>query len=418
MSGIIHQKQDPNAIRATGTLEKRSPGDQAVQVLLYVLIALIALLCVLPFIYVIAGSFATEQELTERPFFLIPHEFSLNAYSYILKDGSVFRGLKNSFLVTIVGTLINMFVSCTLAYPLSRSYLKGRNGFINMVIVTMLFSGGMVPSYILVMNILDLGNTFWALWLPGAMSAFNMIIIKNYFQGLPNELEEAAIIDGSNDLITFVRIILPLSTPVLASVALFYAVGHWNSYFNAMMYINDPDMELMTIVLRRMVFLTNKITQDSTFDWGAAGMPPAKSIKMATTVVATVPMLCIYPFVQKYFTQGIMVGSVKGLSPLSGFITQSACYKKRRKTTHEKANRPDPERRDGRHCPGRLRRFRQLVLFQRRFGYRRGRLGIQRPPDHHLYDPHLLRHRVRQRQLRQGHPGLRGLHQHHRRMAS
>lgn len=281
MSGIIHQKQDPNAIRATGTLEKRSPGDQAVQVLLYVLIALIALLCVLPFIYVIAGSFATEQELTERPFFLIPHEFSLNAYSYILKDGSVFRGLKNSFLVTIVGTLINMFVSCTLAYPLSRSYLKGRNGFINMVIVTMLFSGGMVPSYILVMNILDLGNTFWALWLPGAMSAFNMIIIKNYFQGLPNELEEAAIIDGSNDLITFVRIILPLSTPVLASVALFYAVGHWNSYFNAMMYINDPDMELMTIVLRRMVFLTNKITQDSTFDWGAAGMPPAKSIKMA-----------------------------------------------------------------------------------------------------------------------------------------
>ena len=196
MSGIIHQKQDPNAIRATGTLEKRSPGDQAVQVLLYVLIALIALLCVLPFIYVIAGSFATEQELTERPFFLIPHEFSLNAYSYILKDGSVFRGLKNSFLVTIVGTLINMFVSCTLAYPLSRSYLKGRNGFINMVIVTMLFSGGMVPSYILVMNILDLGNTFWALWLPGAMSAFNMIIIKNYFQGLPNELEEAAIIDG------------------------------------------------------------------------------------------------------------------------------------------------------------------------------------------------------------------------------
>ena len=284
MSGIIHQKQDPNAIRATGTLEKRSPGDQAVQVLLYVLIALIALLCVLPFIYVIAGSFATEQELTERPF----------------------------FLVTIVGTLINMFVSCTLAYPLSRSYLKGRNGFINMVIVTMLFSGGMVPSYILVMNILDLGNTFWALWLPGAMSAFNMIIIKNYFQGLPNELEEAAIIDGSNDLITFVRIILPLSTPVLASVALFYAVGHWNSYFNAMMYISDPDMELMTIVLRRMVFLTNKITQDSTFDWGAAGMPPAKSIKMATTVVATVPMLCIYPFVQKYFTQGIMVGSVKG----------------------------------------------------------------------------------------------------------
>lgn len=308
----LSRKHDDTAIRATGTLEKRSPGDQAVQVFLYAFIALLALLCVLPFIYVIAGSFATEKELTERPFFLIPQDVSFNAYSYIFKDGSVFRGLKNSLFVTVVGTAINMFISTTLAYPLSRGYLKGRNGFINMVIVTMLFSGGMIPGYIMVMNILKLGNTWWALWLPGAMSAFNMIIIKNYFQSLPNELEEAAIIDGSNDLLTFVRIILPLSAPVLASVALFYAVGHWNSYFNAMMYINDPDMEVMTIVLRRMVFLTNKITEDSTFDWGAAGLPPAKSIKMATTVVATIPMLCIYPFVQKYFTQGLMVGSVKG----------------------------------------------------------------------------------------------------------
>lgn len=245
-------------------------------------------------------------------FILWPEVWDTSAYGILFKTDKLYTGYANTLFVVIVGTALSMFLTITLAYPLSKRELRGRNGILGMVFFTMLFSGGMVPSYILVMNILDLGNTFWALWLPGAMSAFNMIIIKNYFQGLPNELEEAAIIDGSNDLITFVRIILPLSTPVLASVALFYAVGHWNSYFNAMMYINDPDMELMTIVLRRMVFLTNKITQDSTFDWGAAGMPPAKSIKMATTVVATVPMLCIYPFVQKYFTQGIMVGSVKG----------------------------------------------------------------------------------------------------------
>ncbi|HJB41613.1 MAG TPA: carbohydrate ABC transporter permease [Candidatus Gemmiger avicola] len=311
MTNILHKKDD-GTIHATGTLEKRSPGDQVVQVLIYALIALIAVLCLLPFIYVIAGSFATERELTERPFFLIPREFSINAYSYIFKDGSVFRGLRNSILVTVVGTLINMFVSCTIAYPLSRPYLKGRNGFINMVIVTMLFSGGMVPSYIMVMNVLHLGNTYWALWLPIAMNAFNMIIIKNYFQSLPMELEEAAIIDGSNDLLTFIRIILPLSTPVLASVGLFYAVSHWNSYFNAMMYINNTEMEVMPIVLRRMVFLTNQIAQDSNFDWGAFGQPPAKSVKMAVTVVSTIPMLCVYPFVQKYFTQGLMVGSVKG----------------------------------------------------------------------------------------------------------
>lgn len=309
---VNNHKKGSNEMRATGTLDKRTPADQFVQVLIYIFIAFCAVICVLPFIYVIAGSFATERELTERAFFLIPREFSTNAYSYIFKDGSVFRGLKNSFIVTIVGTLINMFVTCTLAYPLSREYLKGRNGFINMVLITMLFSGGMIPSYILIMDVLNLGNTYWALWLPGAMSAFNMIIVKNYFQNLPRELEEAAIIDGSNDLKTFVRIILPLSTPVLASVALFYAVGHWNAYFNAMMYINDSSKELITIVLRRMVFLTNRITEDSTFEWGDAGMPPAKSVKMATTVVATIPMLCIYPFVQKYFTQGLMVGSVKG----------------------------------------------------------------------------------------------------------
>ena len=225
---FTHKKDE---VRATGTLEARTPGDQAVQVLLYVIIALVALACVLPFIYVVAGSFATERELTERPFFLIPQDVSLNAYQYILKQGDVFRGLKNSVIVTVIGTLINMFVSCTIAYPLSRPYLKGRNGFINMVIVTMLFTGGMVPAYIMVVNVLHLGNTYWALWLPTAMSAFNMIIIKNYFQGIPMELEEAAIIDGSNDLITFVRIILPLSAPVLASVSLFYAVSHWNSYF-------------------------------------------------------------------------------------------------------------------------------------------------------------------------------------------
>ena len=179
-------------------------------------------------------------------------------------------------IVTVIGTLINMFVSCTIAYPLSRPYLKGRNGFINMVIVTMLFTGGMVPSYIMVVNVLHLGNTYWALWLPTAMSAFNMIIIKNYFQGIPMELEEAAIIDGSNDLITFVRIILPLSAPVLASVSLFYAVSHWNSYFNAMLYINNSDMEVITIVLRRLVFLTTQVAEDSTFDWGAAVCRPSR----------------------------------------------------------------------------------------------------------------------------------------------
>lgn len=299
-------------IKASSGFNKRSPGDQAVQVVLYIFVALCALLCVLPFLYVLGASFATEREIVERPFFLIPREISFNAYTYIARDGSVFNGLKNSLLVTVVGTAINMFVSCTMAYPLSRTYLKGRNFFMNMVIVIMLFSGGMIPSYLLIAQVLNLRNTYWALWLPGAMSAFNMIILKNYFQGLPTELEEAATIDGSNDLLTFIKIILPLSTPVLASVSLFYAVGHWNSYFNAMMYINDQTMEVVQIVLRRIIFLTGTAAEDTGFDWGPAGNPPTKAVRMATTVVATVPILVVYPFIQKFFTQGIMVGSVKG----------------------------------------------------------------------------------------------------------
>lgn len=291
---------------------KRSPGDRIVQVFIYMVIGVFALITLFPFLYVVAGSFATERELTERAFFIIPKDFSLNAYSYIFKAGDAVQGLGNSIFVTAVGVAINMFFSCTLAYPLSRKYFKGRNFIISMVIVTMLFSGGMVPSYLLVSSVLNLKNSFWALWLPGAISAFNMIIIKNFFQSIPNEIEEAARMDGCSDLSIFARMILPLSKPVLASVSLFYAVGHWNSYFNAMMYISDKNKEVIQIVLRRIVFLTSSVATESGFDWGAFGMPPEKAVKMAVTVVATVPILLIYPFVQKFFTQGVMVGSVKG----------------------------------------------------------------------------------------------------------
>lgn len=298
--------------KAKSTRIKRSTGDQAVQVFIYAVIGTFALITLFPFLYVVAGSFATERELTERAFFIIPKDFSLNAYSYIFKTGEAVNGLANSIFVTAVGVVINMFFSCTLAYPLSRKYFKGRNFIISMVIVTMLFSGGMVPSYLLVSSVLNLKNTYWALWLPGAISAFNMIIIKNFFQSIPNEIEEAARMDGCSDLGIFVRMILPLSKPVLASVSLFYAVGHWNSYFNAMMYISDKKMEVIQIVLRRIVFLTSSVATESGFDWGLFGMPPEKAVKMAVTVVATVPILLVYPFVQKFFTQGVMVGSVKG----------------------------------------------------------------------------------------------------------
>lgn len=285
-------------------------GDNIIQVIIYIVVGLIGLMTLLPFLYVIAGSFATEKELTERAFFIIPRTISFNAYKYIVQTGEIFNGLKNSLFLTIVGTSVNMLLTTTFAYPLSKKEFKGRNIILNMVIITMLFSGGMIPTFLVVKQ-LGLYNSFAALILLGAISPFNMIIVKNFFQELPKELEEAAIIDGCSDLGVFVKIVLPLSKPVIASIALFYAVGHWNDYFSAMIYLSDSAKETAQIVLRRIVLLAQGIQSD-TMDFDKLGVPPDKAVKMAATVVATMPILVVYPFVQKYFTKGVMVGAVKG----------------------------------------------------------------------------------------------------------
>lgn len=294
------------------TKMKRSPAERIGMTLVYLVCVLVGIITIIPFLYVVAGSFATEKELVERAFFIIPHTFSVNAYKYILADGSIFRGLFNSFFIMIAGTFVNMLFTTTLAYPLSKSWLKGRNVVLNVIIVTMLFSGGMIPNYLVVKN-LKLLDSYWALILPGAVNAFNLIIIKNFFQELPSELEEAAKIDGCTDVGIFARIILPLSKPALASVGLFYAVSHWNDFFNSLIYLNSTRKFPVQIILRQIVLLAQGATADgSSIDFGAGGTPPEQAVKMAATVAATIPILCVYPFVQKYFEQGVMVGAVKG----------------------------------------------------------------------------------------------------------
>lgn len=291
---------------------KSSTGDRITQVIIYIIAAIAGFVTVAPFLYVLAGSLATEKELAEKAFFLIPSEVSLNAYRYIVKTGTVFRGLKNSLIVAGLGTAINMFFTTTFAYPLSKKDFKGKNLILNLVIITMLFSGGMIPNFILVKS-LGMYNTYWALTIPGAISAFNMIIMKNFFENIPAELEEAARIDGCTDIKTFITIVLPLSKPVLASIGLFYAVGHWNDYFNAMIYLKDNSKFTVQIILRQIVLLAQGISSTGeVIDYGIAGAPPDQAVKMATIMVATLPILIIYPFVQKYFTQGVMVGAVKG----------------------------------------------------------------------------------------------------------
>jgi putative aldouronate transport system permease protein len=200
-----------------------------------------------------------------------------------------------------------------MAYALSKTRLRGRNFFLNMVIFSMFFSGGMIPSYIVTANLLGLKNTYWSVLLPGAISAYNLMIVKNFFQGIPQELEESASIDGCNDLGILWKIVLPLSLPVLATFGLFYAVGHWNAYFGAMIYMTGAKEKWpLQVLLRELIIMSNGTAGDLTNMAEDFVQPPEQSVKMAVIVVSTVPIMCVYPFLQKYFVKGVMVGALKG----------------------------------------------------------------------------------------------------------
>ena len=294
-----------------GAKVRKSTGDRIVDVIIYAALGLIALSTVLPFLYVVAGSFATEKELTEKAFFIIPTQVSLNAYQYAIRTANILRGLKNSIILTILGTVMCMLFSLSFAYPLSKMHFRGRNWIMNLVIVTMLFSGGMIPSY-MVINAYGLYDTYWALVLPALINPFNMVIIKKFFTGLPVELDEASYMDGANDLQIFTKVALPLSKPVIASISLFYGVGFWNDYFNSMIYLQTAEKFPIQIQLRSIILLSSTFSDAMMDLYDMNGAPPDKAVKMACTVIATVPVLCIYPFVQKYFTKGVMVGAVKG----------------------------------------------------------------------------------------------------------
>lgn len=303
---------DPRLVYNKNKKIKGAVSTRVTTVIIYIVVGALGVLAVLPFLYVFGGSFATEKELYERPFLIIPSEFSINAYKFILEDGRILNGLKNTVIVTLIGTAVSMVFSTTFAYPLSKSDFRGRNLILNLVIITMVFSGGMIPTFLLIKN-LKMLDSFAALTIPGAISAFNMVIIKNFFEGVPNELEEAAIIDGGSDFTVFTKIILPLSKPVLASMGLFYAVGFWNDYFSCMLYINDTSKQTGQLILRSIVLLAQGFDLlGSRMDFGTAGAPPEQAVKLASTVVTVLPILLVYPFVQKFFTKGVMIGAVKG----------------------------------------------------------------------------------------------------------
>ncbi|MGN0180838.1 MAG: carbohydrate ABC transporter permease [Candidatus Ornithomonoglobus sp.] len=290
------------------SIKRKSLGDIVMDVVVYILLTILAVLMVIPFIYVIAASFATETEILSRPIFLIPEEPTLAAYRRIFDmndmGATVIRSLGISIGVTAVGTIVNLFFTATMAYGLSRSNLIGKKVILNMVLFTMVFGGGMIPTFLVVKG-LGMYDTYAALILPGAISAYNMLIVRNFFMELPQGLEEAASIDGCTDIGIFVKIALPLSLPCLATFGLFYAVGHWNNYFGALLYLGDSSKYPFQLVLRNLVMITTEDTLDGED-------LPQETLKMAVIVIGTVPILIVYPFLQKHFAAGVMVGAIKG----------------------------------------------------------------------------------------------------------
>ncbi|KAA9089632.1 carbohydrate ABC transporter permease [Microbacterium radiodurans] len=284
-----------------------TPGGRVFDVVNVVMLTALGLLALLPFVYVTAGSFATESELATRAFFVWPETFSLRAYEAILTSPAFLRAMITTICVTAVGTVVQLMLTASMAYPLSKSNLPGRRLMLSLVVFTMVFSGGMIPTFLMVKD-LGLLNTYWALILPLAINPFSLIIIKNFFQQLPAELEESAKIDGANELQTLWSVILPLSKPVLATFALFYAVGIWNDFMSPLLYLNDNSMWTLQMFLRQVTVATDL----SIVEADPSQLPPAQGIKFAVIVVATLPILLFYPFLQKHFAKGMLIGSVKG----------------------------------------------------------------------------------------------------------
>ncbi|MCJ7840846.1 carbohydrate ABC transporter permease [Lederbergia sp. NSJ-179] len=274
-----------------------------------ILLGILGLATVVPFLYIIGGSFATESELATRPFFIIPENFTTAAYQYIFSTDSVIRSLGVSVFVTVVGTLISLILTLTFAYPLSRKEMMGRNVILNLILFSMLFSGGMIPTYLLVKG-LGLLDSLWALILPLAINPFYVIIVKTFFQELPKELEDASKMDGCSEIQTFWRVMLPLSKPVIATFTLFYAVFYWNDFFQALLYLTDTTKWPIQLLLQQLVMVANVGLGD--LNEATLYEPPEESVKLAVIVIATIPILLFYPFLQKHFAKGVMLGSVKG----------------------------------------------------------------------------------------------------------
>lgn len=284
----------------------------------FVVLLILAIVCILPIILIIVASFTDETTLLANGYRFFPQKYGLEAYVYLLKQSvMMLRAYKISILVTVIGTLASLVLSTTFAYPLSRKDFKYRNIFSFLVFFTMLFSGGIVPSYMMWTKFFHIKDTLWALIIPNyLMNAFNILLIRNYYSNnIPDALVEAARIDGASEFLTFRRVIVPLSVPVIATVGLFTGLAYWNDWINGLYYINDPELySIQNLLIRLMnnIQYLNSGAAAGIVSGGSTGTLPSTSVRMAIAVVGVIPVVVAYPFLQKYLIRGTVIGAVKG----------------------------------------------------------------------------------------------------------
>ncbi len=290
---------------------RQSLGDSIFTVVIYILLVIAAFITLFPFLDVVFDSLTSSKELVEnaKEIIAIPKRPTLDNYRYVLSGNSIFKAYGVTIFRTVVGTAFNMFITILTAYPLSKKFLPGRSALMQIFFFTMIFSGGMIPTYLVVKNF-KLPNTIWALIIPSLLNIYNMIIMRTSFEGVPEELEDSARIDGCSEWKTLFMIVLPISKPTIASISLFYAVWHWNSFFDVVLYITDRKFWPLQTLLREVV-LTMRIAELNA-NLADVPTPPSAPVIAATVMVSTVPILVVYPFLQKYFVKGVMVGAVKG----------------------------------------------------------------------------------------------------------
>ncbi|WP_309120270.1 carbohydrate ABC transporter permease [Paenibacillus sp.] len=290
---------------------KATFGEKVFYGVNYAILTLVGLSCILPMIHILALSLSDAQAVVSGRVVFWPVNVTIESYRNLIVGTDVVNAFKNNVILTVVGTALSMACTVIAAYPLSRRDMYGRRFFTLAIVFTMLFSGGIIPHY-LVIKSLGLLNSYGAIWLPGLVSVFNMLVLKTYFESMPLEMEEAARIDGCNEWRLLLRIVLPLSLPVLAALTLFYAVGFWNQFMNVLLFMNDPAKYNLTVMVQQMIRSQSMMQELANLQPEDIMNMTPETLKSAGVIVMLAPMLVIYPFLQKYFVKGVMIGAIKG----------------------------------------------------------------------------------------------------------